>query len=287
MGIMRNTSARRKNEYALITGASSGIGYELAKVFARNGFNTILVARSLQRLEAVAQELARDYMADCHVISADLSLMSGVEEVHRKVHEKKLNVSVLVNDAGVGMYGPFCQADFGEEAQMINLNVLGLTYLTRFFAEEMVENRSGRILNVASCVGFWSVPNMSVYAATKAYVISFSQSLAIELKGTGVQVSVLCPGVVDTGFMSLGSTKETSRPCGAVGGILGRMKRMRYMKAAAVASIAYRDLMKGRRVIVPSSFMGRIIMVTKKVVPQGLMADLTARSRGRASSDRQ
>jgi short-subunit dehydrogenase len=272
---------RAKNEYALITGASSGIGYELAKVFARNGFSLILVARNLGKLEAVAQELTRDHMTECHVISADLSLVSGVEEVYRRVHEKNLTVSVLVNDAGVGTYGPFRQTDFKREAQMINLNVVGLTYLTKLFVKEMVENGSGKILNVASVVGFWPVPRMSVYAATKAYVISFSQSLASELKGTGVQVSVLCPGAVDTSFLKSGEKQAKGSRPGLVFRVLGRM---RYVDAATVAAVAYRDLMKNKRVIVPSALF-RVFRVTMKFMPQGLVSDLRERShRGNSSN---
>jgi short-subunit dehydrogenase len=272
---------RAKNEYALITGASRGIGYELAKVFARNGFNLILVARNLGKLEAVAQELTRDHMTECHVISADLSLVSGVEEVHRRVHEKNLTISVLVNDAGVGTYGPFRQTDFKVEAQMINLNVVGLTYLTKLLGKEMVENGSGKILNVASVVGFWPVPRMSVYAATKAYVISFSQSLASEMKGSGVQVSVLCPGAVDTSFLKSGEKETKSPRPGLVSRVL---RRARYMDAATVATVAYRDLMKNKRVIVPSTFF-RVFRITMKFMPQGLVSDLRERSRTRNSSN--
>jgi len=279
---MGKTGRQRKGGYALITGASSGIGYELAKVFARNGFNLILVARNRDRLETVAKELARDYMADCCVIPADLSMMSGVEEVHRRVRESNLTVSILVNDAGMGTYGPFRETDFEKEAQMVNLNVVGLTYLTRLFVGEMVANRSGRILNVASVVGFWPVPNMSVYAATKAYVVSFSQSLASELSGTGVQVSVLCPPAVHTNFLKDGKEKAIEHRSGLVGRVRGRMM---HMDAATVATIAYRDLMKGRKVIIPSAFYQafRIIM---KFVPQGLVSDLRARSHRKKSSDR-
>ena len=279
---MGKTGRQRKEGYALITGASSGIGYELAKVFARNGFDLVLVARNRERLETVAKELAREHGADCRVIPADLSLMSGVEEVHRRVRGSNLTVSVLVNDAGMGTYGPFRETDFEKEAQMVNLNVVGLTYLTRLFVGEMVANRSGRILNVASVVGFWPVPNMSVYAATKAYVVSFSQSLASELSGTGVQVSVLCPPAVHTNFLKEGQEKVTDPHSGGVAGVL---ERMRHADAATVATIAYRDLMKGRKVIIPSAFYQafRIIM---KFVPQGLVSDLRARRRRTTSLDR-
>jgi short-subunit dehydrogenase len=282
-GTMGNTGGQKRKEYALITGASSGIGYELAKVFAQNGFSLVLVARSRERLETAAKLLSGEYLVDCRVIPADLSMMSGVEEVHRRVSESNLTVSVLVNDAGVGSYGPFCQTDFRIEAQVINLNILGLTYLTRLFVGEMVNNGSGRILNVASTTGFWPVPHMSVYAATKAYVISFSQALASELKGTGVNVSVLCPGAVDTGFLTGGQKKVRHRRSGLVGRVRDRMM---HMDAATVAATAYRDLMKNKRVIVPSAFF-RIVVSTMKFVPQGLVSDLRARSHRKTSSDRQ
>jgi short-subunit dehydrogenase len=279
---MGNTDGQKRKEYALITGASSGIGYELAKVFAQNGFNLVLVARNRERLETAAKVFSGEYLVDCRVIPADLSMMSGVEEVHRRVSESNLTVSVLVNDAGVGSYGPFCQTDFRIEAQVINLNILGLTYLTRLFVGEMVNNGSGRILNVASTAGFWPVPHMSVYAATKAYVISFSQALASELKGKGVQVSVLCPPAVDTNFLKDGQEKAIEPHSGRVARVL---ERMRYMDAATVAAIAYRDLMKNKRVIVPSAFL-RIVVSTVKFVPQGLVSDLRARRHSSTSSDR-
>ena len=280
---MSKTTGHRREGYALITGASSGIGYELAKVFARNGFNLVLVARNRERLETAAKVLSGEYLVDCHVISADLSLVSDVEKVYKRVHESNLGVSVLVNDAGIGSYGPFLETDFKKESEMINLNVLGLSYMTRLFAADMVVSGSGKVLNVASTTGFWPVPHMSVYAATKAYVISFSQALASELKGTGVNVSVLCPGAVDTGFLTGGQKKVRHRRSGLVGRVRDRMM---HMDAATVAAIAYRDLMKNKRVIVPSAFF-RIVVSTMKFVPQGLMSDLRARSHRKTSSDRQ
>jgi short-subunit dehydrogenase len=279
---MSKTTGHRREGYALITGASSGIGYELAKVFARNGFNLVLVARNRERLETAAEVLSGEYLVDCHVISADLSLVSDVEKVYKRVHESNLGVSVLVNDAGIGSYGPFLETDFKKESEMINLNVLGLSYMTRLFAADMVVSGSGKVLNVASTTGFWPVPHMSVYAATKAYVISFSQALASELKGTGVNVSVLCPGAVDTGFLTGGQKKVRHRRSGLVGRVIDRMM---HMDAATVAAIAYRDLMKNKRVIVPSAFL-RIVVSTMKFVPQGLVSDLRARSHRKTSSDR-
>ena len=275
---------RTKNEYALITGASSGIGYALARVFAQHGFKIILVARNEERLQRAADALSRDYVVDCRVIPSDLSLLSGVEKVYDTVHDSGLEVSVLVNNAGVGNYGPFCKTAFEKEFGMVNLNVVGLTYLSKLFAKDMVERGSGRILNVASVVGFWPVPNMSVYAATKAYVVSFTQALASELKGTGVQVSVLCPPSVDTNFLKDGREKAIGTRSGVVARIVQRFK---YMDAATVAAIAYRDLMKNRRVILPSTLFLRIIRVIMRIVPQGMMADVRARSHGRASSNRQ
>jgi short-subunit dehydrogenase len=280
---MGNTGGQKRKEYALITGASSGIGYELAKVFAHNGFNLVLVARNRERLETVAKVLSGEYLVDCRVISADLSLVSDVEKVYKGVNENNLGVTVLVNDAGIGSYGPFLETDFKKESEMINLNVLGLSYMTRLFAADMVVSGSGKVLNVASTTGFWPVPHMSVYAATKAYVISFSQALASELKGTGVNVSVLCPGAVDTGFLTGGQKKVRHRRSGLVGRVRDRMM---HMDAATVAAIAYRDLMKNKRVIVPSAFF-RIVVSTMKFVPQGLVSDLRARSHRKTSSDRQ
>lgn len=272
-----------KNEYVLITGASSGIGYALARVFAQHGFKIILVARNEERLQRAAGALSQDYHVDCRVIPADLSLLSGVEKVHGTVRESGLEVSVLVNNAGAGSYGPFCETDFTKESGIVNLNVMGLTYLSKLFARDMVGRGSGRILNVASVVGFWPVPNMSVYAATKAYVVSFTQALASELKGTGVQVSVLCPPSVKTNFLKDGQEKATETRPGLVARIV---QRFNYMDAEKVAATAYRDLMKNRRVILPSTLFLRIIRIMMRVFPRGLVADLRARSHRKASSNR-
>ena len=279
---MGNTDRPRTSDYALITGASSGIGYALARVFAQHGFKIILVARNKERLQRAAEALSRDYLVDCQVIPADLSLLSGVEEVHRRVRESNLAVSVLVNNAGVGNYGPFCQTDFEQESGIVNLNIMGLTYLTKLFARDMVARGSGRILNVASVVGFWPVPSMSVYAATKAYVVSFTQAVASELKGTGVQMSVLCPPAVDTNFLKDGSGQPSGQRPGMIARIVERVKSM---DAATVAAIAYRDLMKNERVIVPSTFF-RVFRIIMKFLPQGLVSDYRARSLRMTSSNR-
>lgn len=271
---MTTTRKPAGKEYALITGASHGIGRELARVFARNGFNLVLVARNREQLETVAEELTRTCAVNCRVVPADLSMLTGVEDVYRRVHEEKLTVSILVNNAGVGSLGPFHQADFATEVQVINLNIIGLTYLTRLFAADMVEKGSGKILNVASVAGFWPVPKMSVYAATKAYVISFSQTLASELKGTGVSVSVLCPGSVETGFVN-GGRKELSGACH--GPVIGLLVRMRYVRADAVAAAAYRGLMKNKRLIIPGT-VTRIERTMMRFIPQGLIGDIKAKS---------
>jgi short-subunit dehydrogenase len=280
--MMGNTDQPRRSEYALISGASSGIGYALARTFAQHGFKIILVARNQERLQQAAEALSRDCLVDCQVIPADLSLIGGVEEVHRRVHESNLPVSVLVNNAGVGSYGPFCQTDFEKDSGMVNLNIVGLTYLTKLFARDMVGRGSGRILDVASVVGFWPVPSMSVYAATKAYVVSFTQAVASELKGTGVQVSVLCPPTVNTNFLKDGSKEPSGHRSGMIARIVGRLKSM---DAATVAAIAYRDLMKNKRVIVPSVFF-RVLRIIMKFLPQGLVSDYRARSLRITSSNR-
>lgn len=208
-----------KKKVALITGASSGIGYELAKFFAHDGYQLILVARRLDLLEKLKQEiLILGKKNEIYLIQKDLSKMSAAEEIF---HESQIflnssapadhnladgnlhltsTIDVLVNNAGVGDYGSFIETSWEKESQMIFLNVYTLTYLSKLFIPGMIKSGSGSLLNIASTASFLSGPLMSVYYATKAYVLSFSEALSRELRGTGVTVTTFCPGPTLSGF---------------------------------------------------------------------------------------
>ena len=186
---------------ALVTGASSGFGHELVKLFARDGYNLILVARTEEELHEVAQGLERDF-AGCQtlVIPKDLSQPAAAQELYDAVQQHGWPVHALVNDAGFGEHGRFMETDLERELAMIQLNVTSLVTLTKLFGRDMVRRGEGRILQLASTVSFMPVPKLSIYAATKAFVLSFSEAVAYELKDTGVTMTALCPGASDTEF---------------------------------------------------------------------------------------
>lgn len=187
-------------EYILITGASSGIGYEMAYQLAEKAHNLILVARTESKLQQMQSDLTKKYGILVQYFVADLSDVKAAKELHIKVINANLLVSHLVNNAGVGNYGEFTETSLEEELSMIQLNISSLVVLTKLFSQDMVSRKSGRIMNIGSVVSFLPMPYFSVYSATKAFVKAFSETLDAELEGTGVTVLSLYPGTVDTGF---------------------------------------------------------------------------------------
>lgn len=240
---------------ALITGASSGIGYELAKRFARDGHDLVLVARSRERLEEISKELSG---VSVKVIAKDLSHPRAALDIFDELQRESLHIGVLVNCAGFGTFGPFAEADPGDEREMIQVNLIALTELTRLFVAEMIRAGEGRILNVASTAAFQPGPMMAVYYATKAYVLSLSEALAEELRGSGVTVSALCPGPTHTGFG------------GRAGMQHARLFRAGVMDAAPVADAGYRGLLRGERVIVPG-LRNKLLALSVRVSPRRLV----------------
>lgn len=187
-------------QYILITGASSGIGYHMAIQLAEKGENLILVARNENNLKKLKGELITLYNVDVHYIVKDLSIVENALSLYNEIEEKRLIVSGLVNNAGVGTYGEFTKTSLEEELKMINLNVSSLVALNKLFVRDMVGRKFGRIMNISSLMAFLPFPYYSVYSATKSFVLAFSETLASELEGTGVVVTALCPGPIDTGF---------------------------------------------------------------------------------------
>lgn len=187
-------------EYILLTGASSGIGYEMANQLAAKKLNLILVARTETKLEKMQAELTDKYGILVEYIVADLSEVDAAIDLYKAVQQRNYLVTALVNNAGVGIYGNFIETSLDEELSMIELNISSLVALSKLFAKDMVSRKSGRIMNISSLVAFLPMPYFSVYSATKAFVKAFSETLAAELEGTGVIVTSLYPGTVDTGF---------------------------------------------------------------------------------------
>lgn len=255
---------------ALVTGASGGIGLDLCRLLAARGHDLVLVARSEGRLAEIGRELAEKHGARCEVVAADLSRPEGVEAVAEGVKRLGLQVEVLVNNAGFGLWGSFAQTDLGAELEMIQLNVGSLTALTKRFLPGMLDRKRGRILNVASTAAFQPGPLMAVYYATKAYVLSFSEALHNELSGTGVTVTALCPGPTSTNFEAVAKLGDTKL-----------FKVMRPMTSEAVARAGVDALMKGRRLVVPG-LLFRFMAWSSSLAPRGLILSVVRRMQERA-----
>ena len=248
-----------KNGAALVTGASGGIGWELAWLLARDGNDLVLVARSEPKLQELAAALRRDCGVQVHVIAADLSEPDAPESVLRAVEEAGIAIDILINNAGFGMYGPFLEGDRGRQLEMIRLNVVALTDLSWLFARGMVAQGRGRIMNVASLAAFAPGPLMAVYYATKAYVLSFSEALSAELQGTGVSVTAFCPGSTRTNFQDVASAGGTRlfRSPGA-------------MDVKPVARAGYEALKRGTVVAIPG-IHNKLLAKSMSFVPRGLV----------------
>ena len=244
---------------ALITGASSGIGLDLAKLFAQGGHDLVLVARNEEALRGVAAECEK-FGVKVHVLAKDLSKVESAQEIFNELSSRGVAVEVLVNNAGFGTHGPFVRTKLEDEVGMIQVNITALIALTRLFLPAMVSRKSGKIMNVASMAGFVAGPYMSVYYATKAFVLSQSIALSHEVKKHGVIVSVLCPGPTKTDFQKRARIGESKL-----------FKRPRSMTSMDVAKAGYEGLMKGKLIVVPG-FSNKVIRVAAKMVPRGMLA---------------
>src|ERR1700682_715427 len=265
--------ARRRDDVsvsktALISGASGGIGYELALLFARDRFDCILVARSHDRLEALAARMESEFRVKTLVLPKDLSKPAAVEEIFRDVSAAPMQVDVLVNNAGFPVYGLFAETELRVELEMLQVNVIALTVLTKLFLKGMIERRYGRILNPASPAAFEPGPPLALYYASKGYVLSFSEALANEVRGTGVTVTTLAPGPTRTGFQKRGQLEDS------------RLVQGEIADAASVALAGYRGLMAGKTLVIPG-FSNKLIPWIVRVSPRGVVTRVVRRMQER------
>ena len=254
---------------ALITGASSGIGLDLANLLAQGGHDLVLVARNEEALRAVAAECEKSGIK-AHVLAKDLSNGNAAQEIFDELTGRGIVVEVLVNNAGFGTHGMFVRTKLDDEVGMIQVNITALIQLTRLFLPQMVSRKSGRIMNVGSMAGFVPGPYMSVYYATKAFVLSHSIALAQEVKKSGVIVSVLCPGPTRTDFQRRAKIAESKL-----------FKRPRSMTSMDVAKAGYEGLMKDKLIVVPG-FSNKVIRIASKLAPRRIIA----RVAGKMNRDR-
>ncbi len=240
---------------ALITGGSSGIGLELARLFAAERYDLVLVARSRARLQEVGAELQNAYGVNVRIAPKDLSHAKACEELFEELREAGIRVHTLVNNAGFGSHGEFADSDLQQDLDMLQVNVVALTELTKLFLPQ-IKTASGAILNVASTAAFQPGPLMAIYYATKAYVLSFTEAIAEELADSGVTVSVLCPGPVFTRFQERANLGNTSL-----------MKSPAVLDAKTVAITAMEGLKKGKRVIIPGK-LNLLVVEALRISPR-------------------
>lgn len=250
------------NKTALITGASSGIGLELARLFAQDKHDLVLVARSVDKLQALAAELRKEGIR-CEVLSKDLQLENAPAEIFQWCQEKNISIDYLVNNAGLGDFGFFHESEWGPQKAMIQVNMNALTHLSHLFIPGMVKKGSGKVLNIASTAAFQPGPYMSVYFASKAYVLHFSEAIANELKGTGVTVTVHCPSATETGFFNAAGMQDSAL-----------VKGKKVATSQEVAEDAYRAMMKGRIVRI-NGFMNHLLALSPRFAPRNLATSIT------------
>ena len=255
---------------ALITGASGGIGYELAVVLARHGFDCVLVARSRDRLDELAARLEAEHRVKTLVLAKDLSRGTAVDEVFEEVTAAAMPVEVLVNNAGFSVFGRFAETDLSTELEMLQVNVVALTALTKLFLPAMLARRSGRILNLASTAAFEPGPLMAVYYASKAYVLSFSEALANELRSSGVTVTALCPGPTRTGFQARGGLQDSKLVQGEIA------------DARSVAEAGYAGLMAGKTIVIPG-FTNKLVPLMSRLLPRRVVPEIVRRAQERVA----
>jgi short-subunit dehydrogenase len=240
---------------AIVTGASSGMGVEYAKLFAKDGHELVLVARREGRLAALAAEIEKAHQVRAHVVAADLAAPAGVSRVVDEVKRLGLEVEFLVNDAGFAASGAFSESDLEHLLDLVKVNVIALLALTRAFLPGMIARRRGRILNVGSTAGFVPGPFMAVYYASKAFVNSFTEALSYELRGTGVTVTVSCPGATATEFAAVAGNERSL------------LFRLGAADAADVAREGYRAMMRGDPLVV-HGLKNRLLIQSLRVSPR-------------------
>ena len=254
-----------KNSWAVITGASGGIGRALAHECAQDGYHVVLAGRGEQDLRKLAREIEKKHSVKSLVFGGDLSDAHTPKKLYQLTQQRKCNVEVLINNAGFGDYGPFAKSQQAVATDMIAVNVGALTALARLLGAGMVEQKSGRMMNVASTAAFLPGPYMAVYYATKAYVLSFSQALSQEWQGSGVTVTALCPGPTKTGFARASNATNA--------GIF----RGKLPTAEEVAYFGYRSMMRGKRVAV-HGWRNKLAMQLTRFLPRRWQAAIVARA---------
>jgi short-subunit dehydrogenase len=252
------------NSWVLITGASSGFGEEFARQYAEQGHSLVLVARRLERLQALAEALRQQYRVEVIVEQVDLSAVAAIIQLHQRICERGIAIDILVNNAGHGLQGPFLDVQLDAALAMLQLDVASLTAVSHVFAQDMRTRGRGKILLVASLLAFQGVENFAVYAAAKAYVLRLGEALHRELKRDGVTVTALCPGMSDTGFATAAQQKITPA------------LKLLMMQPAPVVRAGIRALEAGRISVVPG-WANKVTVISARATPRWLHQAIVSR----------
>jgi len=247
------------NKTALITGSSNGIGLELARVFAEKGDNLVLVARSKSKLDELKKELEETYKIQVFTIEKDLSAQSAAQDVYDAMISQRISVDYLVNNAGFGDFGLFSESNWSRQESMINLNVTTLVHLTWLFLPDMIKKGGGKIMNIASTAAFQPGPTMSVYFASKAFVLSFSEAVNNEVADNGITVTALCPGATLSGFQEAASMQDSKL-----------FEGNNFPSSREVAEYGYKAMMKGKAVAI-HGFKNAIFANSVRFAPRSLV----------------
>ena len=244
------------NNTAIVTGASGGIGMELAREHAKKGGDLILIARSKGKLEAIKADFEKHYKVEVILIVKDLAEPNAAKEIFDETEKMGIEINILINNAGVGEFGHFTDYPLEKDEQMINLNMLELTQFCKLYLPQMVARKNGKILNVASSAAFQPGPTMAVYFATKAYVLHFSEALNNEVKEKGITVTALCPGATDSGFIAAANMEESKL-----------MKNKKLPTSSDVAQYGYKSMLKGKAVAI-HGFMNYLMVNSVRFAPR-------------------
>lgn len=248
---------------ALITGASNGIGLELAKIHASKGGDLVLVARNKSKLDELKHELETKFNIKVYTIGKDLSAANAAKEVYDETSKQQIKIDYLINNAGFGDFGFFAETDWNKELQMINLNITTLTQFTKLYLQDMLKRKSGKIMNVASTAAFQSGPTMAVYYATKAYVLSFSEAVDNEVRDQGISITALCPGATESGFQAAAAMEESNL-----------VKGRKLPGSKEVAEYGYAAMLRGKTVAI-HGFMNWIMANSVRFIPRSIVVKVT------------
>ena len=248
---------------ALITGASSGIGLELAKIHASQGGNLVIVARNKAKLEELKVSLEQQFGILVHVIEKDLAIPNAAQEVYHETESLGIQIDYLINNAGFGLYGKFEHSDWVQESNMIQVNITALTQFTKLYLPGMIARKSGKIMNVASTAAFVPGPTMAVYCATKPYVLSFSEALNNEVSAQGITVTALCPGATASGFSKIAKADKSAL-----------FTKTKLANSFEVAKFGYDAMLKGKQVAI-HGFMNQLLAFIVRFTPRSLVVRIS------------